>query len=222
MTGLSRPGRRLGAAAVTLALLSGGCTTGSDAGGDELDPQLTEAYLQRNFAKIPRITEALTRILATFNGDPQPGVTFTTITGGVQGTVGVDLDNNGSYETSVSATVLLNNPQLGIAGGAQLTVTALNAASATGTGQVNVDLVNATTVAFSNGSALLYPTHGPESITISDANLVVSLGGGTPNLSGSAAFAGGGKSGNIFFEPNGSGGFRLRVTSPDFDEFTIP
>lgn len=213
--------RRFGTA-LAAALLLGGCSSLGNDDGDELDPQVTEAYLQRNFQKVPRITEALTRILATINGNPQPGVTFTPVTGGVQGTVGLDLDNNGSMETSINATVILNNPQLGIAGGAVLTVTALNAASATGTGQVSVDLVNSNTVAFSNGGALLYPTNGPESISLSSANLVVTVGAGTPSITGSANFAGGGKSGTVYFEPEGSGGFRMRVTSPDFDTFIVP
>ena len=212
-------------AVLLLALSSGlACNPGNDDDGidpDDINPAETEAYLSRNFAKIPRITEALNRILLTMNGNPQPGVVFTPITGGVTGSVGVDLDNNGVQETTVNATVILNNPSIGIAGGARLTITALNAESATGSAGVDVALQSSTVIVFSEGSGTLFPTEGPSVIDITDANLTVTLGA-TPLIIGSADFFAGNSSGTAIFESNGSGGFQIRVTSPDFDSFIVP
>ncbi len=190
--------------------------------GDAIDPVVTEAYLQRNFTKIPRITEAMARVLLTLNGNPQNGVTFVPITGGVQGTVGVDLDGNGSLETTVDARVILNNPQAGIAGGGVLTITAINAGSTTGTASANLAVQGSNTVVLSGGSATLFPTHGPSSIVVSNANLTATATLTNPLILGSADFASSATTGTAFFENNGSGGFQIRVTSPDFASFTVP
>jgi hypothetical protein len=190
--------------------------------GDIIDPEVTQAYLQRNFTKIPRITEAMARVLLTLNGSPQQGVTFVPITGGVQGTVGVDLDGNGSLETTIDARVILNNPSVGIAGGAVITVTAINAASTTGTASASLTVQGASSVTFTGGSATLFPTQGPSEIGVSNANLTVSGTQASPLILGSADFASTGTVGTAFFESNGSGGFQIRVTSPDFATFTVP
>lgn len=193
----------------------------NNGGDDVIDPVVTRAYLQRNLAKIPQITDAMGRVLATLNGTPQNGVTFTTVTGGVEGTVGVDLDGNGSLETSVTARVILNNPSVGIAGGAVLTITAINAASTGGNASASLTMVG-NNVTLSNGAATLFPTNGPTQINVVNANLTVSPTLNNPSIAGSANFASAGTTGTMFFEPDGSGGFRIRVTSPDFDTFTVP
>lgn len=195
---------------------------GDDTGGEVIDPAVTQAYLQRNFAKIGRITDAMGRVLLTLNGTPQNGVTFTTITGGVQGTVGLDLDENGSLETTVNARVILINPSVGIAGGATLTVTAIDAASTGGNASASVTLVGTSIVTLSNGHATLFPTQGPSQITIANANLTITPTLTNPSITGSADFTSGSTIGTAFFENNGSGGFRIRVTSPDFATFTVP
>jgi hypothetical protein len=196
---------------------------GDDTGGeDTIDPVVTQAYLQRNFTKIPRITDAMGRVLLTLNGSPQNGVTFTPVTGGVQGTVAVDLDGNGSLETTVDARVILNNPSLGIAGGAVLTVTAIHAASTGGNASASLTLVGTSTVTLSNGVATLFPTQGPSQINVANANLTVTPTLNNPSITGSAAFASANTTGTAFFENNGTGGFRIRVTSPDFATFTVP
>jgi hypothetical protein len=195
---------------------------GEDGDEDVIDPVVTQAYLQRNFAKIPRITDAMGRVLLTLSGTPQDGVTFVPITGGVQGTVGVDLDGNGSLETTVDARVILNNPSAGIAGGGVLTITAINAASTGGNATANVTLVGSSTVTLSSGSATLFPTQGPSQINVANASLTVTPTLNNPSIVGSADFASAGTTGTAFFENNGSGGFRIRVTSPDFTTFTVP
>ena len=214
--------RRIGSVLVLAALGTLACSSDNGGSEDDIDPVVTEAYLRRSWTKIPRLTEALNRILLTMNGDPQPGVTFTQITGGVQGSVGVDLDNDGTQETTINARVILNNPSVGIAGGAVLTVTAINAASTTGTASADIALQSSTVVTFSDGEASLFPTQGPSHIEVADANLTVTLGVAGPLLIGSADFAAGSTSGTMFFENNGAGGFQLRVTSPDFESFVVP
>lgn len=219
-------GTRKASALIYGALLALGglaCTTDPDDGNgdpDDIDPVVTRDYLQRNFTKIPRITDALVRILAAVNGQPQSGVTFTPITGGVQGTVGVDLDNNGSMETTVNARVNFNNAQNLNAGGV-LTVTAINAGSTTGTASANLT-VQGSTVQFTSGQATLFPTNGPSQIDVSNGNITATASLTNPVLLGSVDFGAGNTSGTTFFESNGTGGFRIRVTSPDFATFTVP
>jgi hypothetical protein len=209
--------------AALVIVSAGACTTEpNDGDDDDIDPEVTQDYLERNFAKIPRITDALVRIIATVNGNPQTGVTFVPITNGVQGTVGVDLDNNGSMETTVNATVVFINPSLGLAGGAHLTVTAIDAASTTGTASADIQLQGSSTVVFSDGEALLFPTEGPSEIEVSNGNITATASLTSPLLIGSADFSAGSTSGTAFFESNGAGGFRIRITSPNFETFTVP
>jgi hypothetical protein len=209
--------------AALLVLSGAACTTEpNDGDEDDIDPEVTQDYLERNFSKIPRITEALVRIIATVNGNPQAGVTFVEITNGVQGTVGVDLDNNGSMETTVNATVIFTNPSQGLAGGGHLTVTAINAASTTGTASADIQLQGSSTVVFTDGEATLLPTEGPSEIEVSNGNINATASLTSPLLIGSADFAAGSTSGTAFFESNGAGGFRIRITSPDFETFTVP
>lgn len=220
--------RRLAVALVSLASLSAlGCSLwdkiiGKNGKEDDLDPVAAENYLQRNFTHIPHINEALARVVATVNGSPQSGVSFVPITGGVQGTVGVDLDGNGVQETTVAATIIFTNPAVGISGGGELTVTAINAASTSGTASAHLAMQGTSTVIVSNGVATLHPTEGPSTITISNGNLSVTASQTNPLILGSADFAAGSTTGTTTFESNGAGSYRIRVSGSNFTTFTVP
>lgn len=222
---LTRSGRwSLAPAALSLLLATGGCSaSGNDNDtGDPLDPDATQEMLQRNFyTTIPLLTDGLARALATLNGNPQPGVTFAPIPGGVQGTVAADLDGNGSMESSLDARIILTNPAQGVAGGAMVTITAINTATLSGTASTGIALVGPNTVGYINGEASLHPSSGLRAITVTNGNFTASLGYHNPVLSGSADFRVGSTNGTVFFEPNG-GGFRMRVTSSRFPTFTVP
>jgi hypothetical protein len=210
--------------ALLLVAMAGGCgLSGNDEpSGDPLDPDAAQEMLQRNFyTTIPLLTDGLARALASINGTPQPGVTFTAVPGGVQGTVAADLDGDGSMESSLSARIILHDPAAGVAGGAHVSITSIQAAAVSGTAETDIALVDANTLGYVDGSALLRSATGPRQLVISNANFTATLGYFNPVLSGSADFRAGITSGTVFFEPTG-GGFRMRVTSPNFPSFTVP
>src|SRR5689334_329561 len=68
----------LRAAALASLLGVAACKDATGGGSENLDwdSPTAKAFLVRNFARIPRIIVAITRVLETANGQPQPGVTF--------------------------------------------------------------------------------------------------------------------------------------------------
>src|SRR5262245_27750206 len=106
--------------AVLFATLVGtaACKDATGGGNENLnwDSPTAKAFLQRNFVRIPRIIQAITRVLETANGQPQSGVSFVPITGGVQGTVAADLDGDGTMESSIDAKLIYLDEAVGIEG----------------------------------------------------------------------------------------------------------
>lgn len=216
--------RPVSAAAAVLVLGIAGClSSGSNTTTtDTLDPAALRGYLERNFAKIPVLTEAMGRIVTAASGGSATGVAFTSIPGGVQGTVTVDLDGNGSMESSIDAKLMYNDESMGMAGGATFTVTRINAPYVSGTSVANVMVTgNGSQVSFTSGTADLTPTYGPH-VTVPSVAFTVSPTLQTPTIIGHADFIADNKSGTLFFESNGSGGWKIRVASPDFAGFTVP
>ena len=194
-----------------------------------LDPAKMQAYMSRNFTHIPNLTAALGRVIQAAQTGSAPGVTFQQTASGVTGTVLVDVKGDGTDSATVNANIHYLNPSVGILGGAtsSTTITSANL-SATASSTIGVT-GGGSTVTFSGGAADLQYKSGPE-LVISSANLSVAMGTSlvTANSSapisilGSADFQSGDKSGTIFFESNGAGGWRIRVVSPNFATFTVP
>jgi len=181
-----------------------------------------QSYMSRNFTHIASIIDGVSRVIQAANGGHPAGVSYTNTATGVQGTVTVDLKGDGSEIATVNATITYNNPAQGISGGATMSVSSINSASTTGSATAGVAVGGGgTTVQFSSGTADLHPTDGPD-LSISGANLTVSPTLSTPTIIGSAAFAADNKTGNVFFESNQSGGYKIRVTSSAFTTFTVP
>jgi hypothetical protein len=210
--------------AAALFIIVTGCASAGSSGTRQagLDPAALQTYLQRNFARIPVLTEAMSRIVVAASGGNATGVTFTNITGGVQGTVGVDLDGNGSMESSIDATLMYDNPASGIGGGATFTVTHINAPYVSGTSTATVSVTgNGSQINFTSGSADLTPTYGPR-VTVPSVAFTVSPTLTAPTIIGHADFIADNKTGTLFFESSTSTGWKIRVSSPDFPGFTVP
>src|SRR5438132_9968518 len=96
----------LAAMGATFALSAGACSssggTDSNGGADDFHQQLSDAF-QNN---LDGFSNAIQRLVLAASGQSQTGVTITPITGGVQGSVGVDVDGNGSLETSVNGRLI--------------------------------------------------------------------------------------------------------------------
>jgi len=215
---------RTGAAVLIVTLALSGCLSigTSSTTTEKLDPAKMQSFLSRNLTHVTIIYDGLNRIVAAANGSQTSGVTFTNITGGVQGTVGYDLDGNGSMESSINAKLIYNNPAVGINGGGTFTVTEINAPYLSGTATAVLAVSGGgSTINITSGSADLVPDNGPH-LTIPSVSLAITPTLQNPTILGHADFAADDDTGTVFFESNGSGGWRMRVTGSSFTTFTVP
>jgi hypothetical protein len=196
-------------AAILASLVGAAACRDSTGGGNEnldWDSPTAKAFLERNFARIPRMIEAIARVVETANGQPQPGVTFGPITGGIQGTVAADLDGDGSMESSIDAKLIYLDESIGIEGGANLTITAIHSTAATGNFQSRLTL-NSTTVFLDQSSGVVKPAKGPSQIDVQEANFEITPTFESPTIKGHVDFAVSGKTGSMIFESDGQGAF---------------
>jgi hypothetical protein len=224
--------RKMGVVLTVLGLTVAGCfDVGTNTSATvPLDPVKMQAYMTRNFSHVPNLTEALGRVVLAANGGHPAGVSYTQTANGIQGTVLVDVKGDGTDSATVNATVTYNNPSLGIAGGATAAITSITSNNLTGSANASIAIAGAGSILmFSSGAADLQYKNGPE-LVISSANLTVTMGtslvtansSGPITILGSADFSADSKTGTIFFESNGAGGWRIRVVSPNFATFTVP
>ena len=218
--------RNLAAGLALLGTTIVGCHTAAEAppAVQAFDPARMQAYIQRNFAHTPNLTRAVGRLIEAADGGHPVGVTYTGSATGIQATVLIDVKGDGTDSARAILTLSYRTPALGIAGGAAVTITSLTSPNLTGSASGTLAISGGgSSVALSNGSAELQYPNSPKLI-ISSANLSVTTGAGSSPVMilGSADFRADNKSGTIFFENNGAGGWRIRVVSPDFATFTVP
>lgn len=203
-----------------LALVGGGCSTGTENnGGDAEDfrTQLTEAF-SNNLAGF---SNAIQRLVLAVNGQPQTGVTLTPITGGFQGSVGVDVNGDGSLETTVAGQLVYINTSQGLAGGANFTLNGVTGgAPQTASGYAVLTQTGAASVSITNGYVTTHTETRGNDIEISDVNLNIGVGGGSYTVAGTADFNFNGLDGTLTFEPVGTW-FKITVSGTGFGTFVI-
>ncbi len=212
--------RTLTTMALALVFVAGGCKSTQNNSADAADfkQQLSEAFGNN----LTGFSNAIHRLLLAATGQPQTGVTLTQITGGVQGTVGVDVDGNGSLETSVAGKLIYLNPATGLAGGANFTLTGITGgAPQTATGSAVIAEPAPSTLTISNGTFATHTQTRGNDLSLSSVNLSTDLGGGAYNVSGTANFVFNGLNGRLTFQPSGSE-FKIVVSGDGFTTFTIP
>lgn len=218
--------RQLAAGLVVLGTTIAGCHTVAEAppAVQAFDPARMHAYIQRNFSHTPNVIGAVGRLIEAADGGHPVGVKYTESATGIQATVLIDVKGDGTDSARAILTLTYRTPSLGIAGGAAVAITSLTSPNLTGSASGTLAVSGGgSSVVLSNGSAELQYPDSPRLI-ISSANLSVTTGAGSGALIilGSADFRAENKSGTIFFERNGAGGWRIRVVSPDFATFTVP
>ncbi len=211
--------RWLAVSACACALWAAGCSSGTennDADAEDFRQQLTDGF-SNNLAGF---SNAIQRLVLAINGQAQTGVTLTPIAGGFQGSVGVDVNGDGSLETTVAGQILWVNPSQGLYGGANFVLNGITGgAPQTASGSSVITQTGATSVAITNGYFTTETQTRGNSVEVTDANLDVDVGGGAYNVDGTADFRFNGLRGSLTFEPVGTW-FKITVTG-NFPTFVI-
>jgi hypothetical protein len=209
--------------ALALALIGAGACSGEteNNGGDaeDFEIQLGEAITNN----IAGFQQSLQRLVLAANGSGQTGVTLTPINGGFQAAVGVDVNGDGSLETTIAGTLIFLNESAGLAGGANVAITGITGGApqdAVGSGRAT--LVNSSTITLTDGYLLTHTHTRENDLEVEDANLTITMGLGLPSLSGTADFEFNGLRGMLTFIPDATHGFRIQVSGNGFDTFTVP
>lgn len=200
-------------AALALSLAS--CGDGSSDPGNTTPEEL----LTDGLAKVPQMAEALSRLVLAIQGVPQSGVTLTPITDGVQGSVGVDLDGNGSMEVAVHGSLVYLDPPNGFAGGATLTITGIDGSAVDAQLAASVYPTSPTDVVIPAGQGTIDSPAG--TITVTSIGLGIGFGTPTPTIAGASFFNLDGKSGQVFVGDDGQGGMTITLEY-DGDVTTVP
>jgi len=193
---------------------------------DAVQAQVATIFAENSAAPFVMM-EALTRAILELSGSPEEGVTFTPrpLQKGqaliFDAVIGLDFDNNGTFEVEVIGDLEFPGDEANLDKGAVLHITEITGAGVTGTATANVT-ASGPGGAFAGGVGSFQGASGPP-VDI-DFSLTVSLF--QSSLSGVATVTAGDLDMDVFFEPPDSGGsifgtFQIRVVSPAFDEFVV-
>jgi hypothetical protein len=211
------------ATAVLAAFALGSCgDDGGNGGGGGGETEVLQDRLGSALDYSPGFTDAIDRLITTINGSPQPGVDITPNLSGYSGTVDVDLDGDGTYDTSVSGALVLTNPSAGLVGGATLVVDDVEGlTTAQGSASVGVTGPASAFIAGGNFTGTRTGTNPELDLSISSANIGLDVSSGNLVVSGTTGFFYNGISGDMEFVPV-AGGFEIDVSGDGFDPFTVP
>ncbi len=206
---------------IGLALAGAHCTTSTDNGGDgdveDFKIQLEEAFTNN----LAGFSNAIQRLVLAASGQAQTGVTLIPISGGVQGSLGVDVNGDGSLETQVQGRLIFLNASQGLAGGANFTLTGISGgAPMTASGSAVVTQLGAAVISITNGNFTVHTDTRGNDASVSAVNITTDVGGGAYKVTGTANFEFNGVTGLFTFAPNGNW-FKITVTGDGFDTFVI-
>ncbi len=207
--------------AVLTALVLGSCGDDNNGGSGGGQEEVLQQRLESAQDYTPAFTDAIDRLVATIGGSPQPGVSISPTASGYEGTVEVDLDGDGSFDTTVGGSLALNVPSMGLAGGATLLVSQVEGLTSA-QGSASIGLTSETSAYVANGE---FEGHrnglNPElDMDIHSANLSLDVSTGNLVVNGGTEFSYNGLEGTMAFVPV-AGGFEIQVSGDSFDPFTV-
>jgi hypothetical protein len=207
---------------IGLAVIGSGCTSSTDNGGDDGDVEDFKIQLEEAFTNnLAGFSAAIQRLVLAASGQAQTGVTLTPITGGVQGTLGVDVNGDGSLETQVAGRLIFINQAQGLSGGANFTLTGITGgAPQTASGTAVVTQIAPSIITITNGNFQTHTDTRGNDASVSDVNITTDVSGGGYKVTGTADFEFNGVTGLFTFAPNGNW-FKITVTGDSFDTFVI-
>jgi hypothetical protein len=216
------------ASSTSLVFALSTCSSDESGGGGNnsiSDPDVFETTVRRTFVPmLAGIGNGLQRLLTALDGGAADGVVIVPVAGGAQATVSLDLDGNGSRESSINGSLIGD-----ISTGAQVTLAAIATAepSLGGSGSLTATETSPGVIVLDNmtgdGGADPNGSRNAADVAVTDGTVSLDLAAGTPDgfvdleVTGEESTLGI----HVTFEPNGSGGFLIRFTGNGLN-FTIP
>ena len=207
------------------ALIAVACSSSSNNSGDTNPGDVANFQQDFSFAlenNLAGFGDAMNRMIKAVHGTTEPGVTVTQITNGVQASVGVDVDGDGNFETTLNGSVVYLNPAQGLAGGATLTITSITGGApqaASGSGVITQ--TGPAMLTLSNGHFSTTTQTQHHSLSITQANLTLDATAASPDVTGTAQFTFDGIVGTMTFQTTATG-FKVQVSGSGFTTFTVP
>lgn len=199
-------------------------TTGQT--GNLADPAVFEAVMRQTVtAGTIGVLDGINRLTAALAGGTPDGVTLTPGGGGVVAAVGVDLNGDGSRESTITGTLTGD-----ISSGAQIVISSISAPqqptlSAGGSAEILQQGPGLFLIDNASGSGGADPpgSGNAANVSVTGAILTLDLTTGNPDGLIDMLVTGEGSTLSVsaLFEPNGQGGFQVRFIGDDF-EFTVP
>jgi hypothetical protein len=219
-----------GRAASSTALVFTLATCGDDESGGRgnesiSDPEVFETTVRRTFVPmLAGIGDGLERLLTALDGGAADGVVIVPNAGGADATISLDLDGNGSRESSINGSLAGD-----IGTGAQVTLAAIATAepSLGGSGSLTATETSPGVIVLDNiggeGGADPNGSGNAADVAVTDGTVSLDLGAGIPDGFLDFVVTGEGSSLglHVTFEPDGAGGFLVRFIGSGLN-FTIP
>ncbi|MGH7523036.1 MAG: hypothetical protein ACREK8_01900 [Gemmatimonadales bacterium] len=207
------------------ALIAVACSSNSNNGGTTSPGDVANFQQDFSFAlenNLSGFGDAMNRMIGAAHGTTESGVTTTAITNGVQASVGVDVDGDGHFETTLNGTLVYLNPGQGLPGGATLTITSITGgAPQTASGAGVITQTGPAILTLSNGHFSTQTETQHHSLSITQANLTLDATEASPAVTGTAHFTFDGISGTMTFQTTATG-FKVQVSGSGFTTFTVP
>jgi len=215
---------------VALGLFGGvdACSDEPTAGGNGnlSDPAHFEAVMRATITQgTIGVMDGISRLTVALAGGTADGVTLTPSGGGVVAAVGVDLDGDGSRESTITGTLTGN-----LSAGAQITISSITSSqqptlSASGSASIVEQAPGLFLIDNASGSGGADPpgSGNAANVTVTGAILTLDLTTGIPDGLIDMLITGEGSTLSVsaLFSSDGSGGFSVQFIGDNF-EFTVP
>lgn len=198
------------------------CSSTGDGGENGGDPDDFQQQLEDGFTNnLAGFAESLERFTLAAQGIPQDGVTLTPTETGINGSVGVDVNGDGSLETDVNGSVVFNNPSAGFAEGGTFTLTSIaGGAPQTASGSATITPIGPAAISITNGNFQTHTDTRDNDLSLSAVNINVDASGSEIYAVGTAAFNFNDLVGTLTFMQT-TNGYGIQVSGSGFDTFVV-
>lgn len=193
------------------------CHEDETTGTNGITPDVIESFLQQRVdERSDAFFDGLSRLLTAVAGGPADGVTITPNANVINATVDIDLDGDGTRESTVGGGLTFASTEYDLTEGATLSISNIDSPGFSGSLSASATEVGTGTIQVAGGAN--FPiTDGP---TVDVPSFGVTVVPFANFVQGFAEVEVGGLSMDVFFEEDGLGGWQMRVVGEDFD-FTV-